>query len=60
MIDRDSPVTEEELHALVDGELPDDRKDTVNAWLTANPDQATLVARSVRGVAEVKNNIVVK
>ena len=44
MIDRDSPVTEEELHALVDGELPDDRKDAVNAWLAANPDQAALVA----------------
>jgi anti-sigma factor RsiW len=44
MIDRDSPVTEEELHAFVDGELPDDRKEAVNAWLTANPDQAALVA----------------
>ena len=27
MIDRDSPVTEEELHAFVDGELPADRQD---------------------------------
>jgi anti-sigma factor RsiW len=44
MIDRDSTVTEEELHALVDGELQDDRKEAVNAWLTANPDQAALVA----------------
>ena len=44
MIDRDSPVTEDELHAFVDGELPADRKDTVDAWLAAHPDQAALVA----------------
>ncbi len=44
MIDRDSPVTEEELHALVDGELPADRKETVDAWLAAHSDQAALVA----------------
>jgi anti-sigma factor RsiW len=44
MIDRSSPVTEEELHALVDGELPDDRKEAVDAWLAAHPDQAAAVA----------------
>lgn len=44
MIDRDSSVTEDELHAYVDGELPDDRKEAVGAWLAANPEQAALVA----------------
>jgi len=44
MIDRDSPVTEEELHAYVDGELPADRQEAVAAWLAAHPDHATLVA----------------
>jgi anti-sigma factor RsiW len=44
MIDRDSPVTEEELHALVDGELPADRKEAVDAWLAAHPEQAAAVA----------------
>lgn len=44
MIDRDSPVTEEELHAFVDGELPADRQEAVNAWLAAHPEQAALVA----------------
>ena len=44
MIDRDSPVTEEELHAFVDGQLPADRREAVAAWLAANPDQAVLVA----------------
>jgi anti-sigma factor RsiW len=44
MIDRDSPVTEEELHALVDGELPADRQEAVAAWLAAHPNQAALVA----------------
>jgi len=44
MIDRDSPVTEEELHAYVDGELPADRLEAVTAWLAAHPEQAALVA----------------
>ena len=44
MIDRELPVTEDELHALVDGELPDDRKEAVSAWFAANPDRAALVA----------------
>ncbi|MFA6266679.1 MAG: anti-sigma factor [Pseudolabrys sp.] len=48
MTDRDNPVTgpvtDEELHAYVDGELPGDRKEAVSAWLAANPDAASLVA----------------
>jgi anti-sigma factor RsiW len=44
MIDRDSPVTEEELHAFVDSELPADRQEAVAAWLAAHPDDAALVA----------------
>jgi len=44
MIDRDSPVTDDELHAFVDGELPADRHDAVVAWLAAHPEQATQVA----------------
>jgi len=44
MIDRDSPVTDEELHAFVDGELAADRQDAVVAWLAAHPEQATQVA----------------
>ena len=44
MIDRDSPVTEDELHAYIDGELPADRKEAVATWLAAHPEQAALVA----------------
>ncbi len=44
MIDRESPVTEEELHAFVDGELPADRMQAVTAWLAEHADQAALVA----------------
>ena len=44
MIDRNSPVTEDELHAYVDGELPADRKEAVAAWLAAHPEQAAPVA----------------
>ena len=44
MIDRDSPVTEDELHAYIDGELPGDRMEAVASWLAAHPEQAALVA----------------
>ena len=51
MIDRDSPVTEDELHAYIDGQLPADRKEAVAAWLADHPEQAALVA-SWRAQAE--------
>lgn len=38
------PVTEDELHAHVDGELPEDRRDAVEAWLRSHPDDAARVA----------------
>ena len=43
MIDRNLPVTEEELHAYVDGELPHDRRETVENWLTTHPDDMARV-----------------
>jgi anti-sigma factor RsiW len=43
MIDRDHPVSEDELHAYVDGELPDDRRDAVEAWLAARPEDMARV-----------------
>lgn len=51
MIDRDSPITEDELHAYIDGELPADRMEAVTAWLADHPEQAVLVA-SWRAQAE--------
>jgi anti-sigma factor RsiW len=44
MISDNSPVTEDELHAYVDGELPADRKEAVAGWLAAHPEQAATVA----------------
>ena len=44
MIDRNSPITEDALHAYVDGELPADRMNAVAAWLADHPEQAALVA----------------
>ncbi|MGE3146235.1 MAG: anti-sigma factor [Pseudorhodoplanes sp.] len=38
------PVTPDELHAYVDGELPPDRLEAVLAWLAAHPEDAALVA----------------
>ena len=38
------PVTEDELHAYVDGELPEDRYDAVEAWLKTHSDDAARVA----------------
>lgn len=44
MIEDNSPVTEDELHAYVDGELPADRRDAVEAWLANHPDDEARVA----------------
>lgn len=44
MRDNDLPVTEDELHAYVDGELPADRRLAVEAWLAAHPEDAARVA----------------
>src|SRR6516165_4127340 len=44
MIDRNSPVTEDELHAYVDDELAADRRDAVEAWLASHPEDAARVA----------------
>jgi anti-sigma factor RsiW len=45
MIDGDPRVTEEELHAFVDGELAADRRGTVEAWLASHPEDAARVAQ---------------
>jgi anti-sigma factor RsiW len=51
MTDRNIPVTEDELHAYVDGELPAERRGDVEAWLASHPDDAARV-RSWRAMAE--------
>jgi anti-sigma factor RsiW len=38
------PVTEDELHAYVDGELPADRREAVASWLAEHPAEAATVA----------------
>ena len=38
------PVTDDELHAYVDGELPADRRAAVEAWLATHADDAARVA----------------
>ena len=45
MIDQNPPVTEEELHAYVDGELAPDRRVAVEAWLASHPEDAARVAQ---------------
>jgi anti-sigma factor RsiW len=45
------PVTEDELHAYVDDELPAERHGDVKAWLAAHPDDAARV-QSWRAMAE--------
>jgi len=51
MTDPKIPVTEDELHAYVDGELPDERHGDVEAWLSSHPADAERVA-SWRAIAE--------
>jgi anti-sigma factor RsiW len=43
MANRDSPITTDELHAYVDGMLPSDRRDAVEAWLASHPGDAAQV-----------------
>jgi anti-sigma factor RsiW len=45
------PVTEDELHAYVDDELPAERRGDVEAWIAAHPDDAKRV-QSWRAMAE--------
>jgi anti-sigma factor RsiW len=44
MIDHTIPVTEDELHAYIDGELPADRRGAVEAWLESHPEDAVQIA----------------
>jgi anti-sigma factor RsiW len=45
------PVTEDELHAYIDNELPAERRGDVEAWLAGHPDDAARV-QSWRAMAE--------
>jgi anti-sigma factor RsiW len=51
MTDPRIPVTEDELHAYVDNELPAERRGDVEQWLAAHPDDSERV-RSWRAMAE--------
>jgi len=44
MTERDQIITEAELNAYVDDELPADRRSAVEAWLATHPDDAAKVA----------------
>ena len=52
MTERRISVTEDELHAYVDGELPAERRADVEAWLVAHPEDAERV-QSWRSMAEL-------
>ncbi len=52
MNDPHIPVTEDELHAYVDNELPAERRGDVEAWLATHPDDAARV-QSWRAMAEL-------
>jgi hypothetical protein len=51
MTDPKIPVTEDELHAYVDNELPGERRGDVEAWLAAHSEDAERV-QSWRTMAE--------
>jgi anti-sigma factor RsiW len=44
MTDRDAPISQDDLHAYVDGELAPARRAAVDAWLANHPDDAARVA----------------
>ncbi len=43
MTDRNIPVTEDELHAYVDNELPAERSQAVQAWLASHPEDTARI-----------------
>ena len=51
MTDRNIPITEDELHAYVDNELPAERRSDVETWLATHPEDAERV-RSWRTMAD--------
>src|SRR5438270_13392027 len=51
MTDPQISITEDELHAYVDNELPAERRGDVEAWLATHPDDAERV-QSWRAMAE--------
>jgi anti-sigma factor RsiW len=51
MVDHNTPIREDELHVYVDGELPADRREAVETWLSNHPEDAARVA-SWRAQAE--------
>jgi anti-sigma factor RsiW len=51
MTEPNMPVTEDELHAYVDNELPAERRADVEAWLSTHPDDAEKV-QAWRAMAE--------
>jgi anti-sigma factor RsiW len=51
MTDRNIPVTEDELHAYVDNELPVERRSDLEAWLATHPEDAERV-QSWRAMAD--------
>jgi anti-sigma factor RsiW len=52
MTERKISITEDELHAYVDGELPAERRADVEAWLATHPDDAGRV-QSWRAMADM-------
>ena len=44
MTDQNSPVTDDELHAYIDGELPSDRQGAVSDWLASHPEAARQIS----------------
>jgi anti-sigma factor RsiW len=44
MVDNNTPITENELNLYVDGELPADRRESVELWLSSHPEDAARVA----------------
>ncbi len=55
MTEKNTPVSENDLHAYVDGFLDPDRRREVEAWLDANPDAAAMVADWQQQNADIRS-----
>ncbi|MBW9116678.1 anti-sigma factor [Rhizobium cauense] len=55
MNETNQTVTEADLHAYADGQLPEQARVRVEAWLNDNPDDAARVAEWTAGNAEIRS-----
>jgi anti-sigma factor RsiW len=56
----EQPIGDDDLQSLVDGRLPPERREAVEAYLAAHPSEAAKVARDIEGRAALRSRLAFK